>query len=137
MKISHCQIAHADERGIIRDIFPSRAPDSVTVITHAKGSIRGNHVHMESTQWLYVVSGGPLLAYVRNAEHGFGVERHELYPGNLIQHDPREQHAYQALADTIAIAFADGLRKGSDYERDTQRVPSLVDEWHHTRGLTQ
>ena len=112
---------------MITDVFPRNAPDCVTLIRSREGSVRGNHVHHFSKQSALVVSGC-MAAYSR-ASQTSPVERHDLYPGDLVTHPPGEEHAYVAISDVILIAFADGLRKGDDYEKDTHRVPSLVDAW--------
>lgn len=130
MKITHKPINFEDARGAIRDIFPTGAPDCVTVITSAPGAIRGNHLHRLSTQYTYVVSGR-MWAYTRGPDGR--VEREALEPGDLLEHPPCEAHAFEVSSytgeSTVFLAFADGLRKGSDYEQDTERVPSLVDAW--------
>jgi dTDP-4-dehydrorhamnose 3,5-epimerase-like enzyme len=138
MKTRHCPINHFDGRGLIRDIFPTAAPDAVTLITQRAGSVRGNHVHLESTQHLFVVSGG-IIAYTKRYEPDRAsreperVERVGLGAGALITHAPGEAHAYQALVDSVLLAFACGIRKGMDYEADTIRLDqSLIEQYLET-----
>ena len=134
MNIKYCPINHRDQRGAIMDIFPSGAPDSVTLITCAPGAIRGNHVHAQSTQWLFVISG-MIYAYARKPGLDLErwpngrIEREVLHPGALLCHNPGEEHAYESPVSSVFLAFAHGLRKGDDYERDTRRVPSLIEAW--------
>ena len=126
MDIRYLPVCYSDDRGSIRDLFPFSAPDSVTLIESMAGSVRGNHVHDYSTQYALVVSGR-MWSYHRDAS---GVVRRSiLHPGDMVTHRPGEEHAYLAESHATFLAFANGLRRGSDYERDTRRVPSLVEEW--------
>lgn len=123
MEIVHCAVSHKDGRGIIRDVFEAGAPDSVTVVSSVQGAIRGNHFHRASTQYTYLVSGR-LRVVVRDVrDDASSVETHVLTAGDLVRHDPYEAHAYFAEQDSVLLAFAKGLRKGRDYERDTYRLP--------------
>lgn len=132
MKTRYCPINHHDTRGIIRDIFGSGAPDCVTLITQRAGSVRGNHLHKLSTQHLFVVSGG-IIAYTRPPIGGM-VERIGLGAGAMISHVADEAHAYEAYADSVLLAFAEGVRKGTEYEQDTYRIPDLIDEFMEQNG---
>lgn len=115
-----------DARGAIRDIFPNTAPECVTLITTKSGAIRGNHKHLVSTQHTFVVSG-MLETYSRvDGELSLVI----MKPGDLMTHEPGEEHAYRASSDVVFLAFAEGLRKGDDYEKDTVRVSSLVEAWN-------
>ena len=133
MKIAHLPINHRDDRGTIRDIFPTAAPECVTVITSAKGAVRGNHVHDASTQHVYIVDG-ELEVWWRDAEGKIWLD--QLGAGDLMTHDPGEEHAYRATEPTTFLAFAQGVRKGIDYEKDTRRVPSLIDAWRAQQGIS-
>lgn len=125
MSIIHRGVNWEDDRGTIRDVFPSESPESVTLITSVRGAVRGNHYHAISSQYAFVVSGR-MLAFARPDGHG-AIARHELGPGDMVFHRPGEHHAYLALEDTIFLAFADGIRMGCDYEKDTYRVPAMFD----------
>ena len=128
MKFEHKPINFADGRGAIRDIFASAAPECVTLITSNPGAVRGNHLHKRSTQHAFVVSG-TMTAFSRIGGDDAPVTRIELIAGDIVTHEPGEAHAYFATEPTVFLAFAEGLRKGEDYEKDTFRVPSLVDAW--------
>jgi quercetin dioxygenase-like cupin family protein len=120
MNIEHRPINFEDARGTIRDIFVRNPKDTCTIITSKKGAVRGNHVHKLSTQYTYVVSGQLTMLSQKPGETN--VERHILKPGDLMIHDPNEAHAMTADEDTTFLAFADGLRGGEDYEKDTFRL---------------
>lgn len=124
MNVTHKPVNHTDTRGEIRDIFPRAAPECVTLITSGPGAVRGNHLHERSTQHTYVVFGS-MLAYSRPAG-ATEIECRAIGPGDLLRHDPGEAHAFVAQEYTVFLAFAEGLRKGDDYEKDTIRLPSLV-----------
>lgn len=126
MNITHLPTNFEDARGAIRDIFATGSPDCVTVITTKAGAVRGNHYHKVSIQHAYVVSGR-MVVFSRDPNQVGRVDRYEMVPGDLVLHAPMEEHAYLALEDTVFLAFAEGLRKGEDYEKDTYRVEPLFD----------
>ena len=125
MKVTTKPINFKDDRGVIRDIFANGAPDCVTLITSAAGSVRGNHLHKLSTQHAFVVSGY-MLAFTRDPETG-ELERIPLVAGDMITHHPNEAHAYLAIDDVVFLAFAEGVRQGERYEEDTYRVEPMFD----------
>ena len=51
-----------DSRGKITDIISKEKIDFVTIITNKKGSVRGNHYHKKTIQYLYVLEGSILVA---------------------------------------------------------------------------
>jgi quercetin dioxygenase-like cupin family protein len=126
-----------DDRGVIQDlvgeaevtqVFTKNGPvslakvDGVTGIFTRAGSIRGNHVHYQTTQWTYVVSGRLLIA-----TRARGQQRQEkVYtPGEMAQELPGVAHAWGALEDTLALVFTRGPRSGEDYESDTARLSGV------------
>lgn len=127
MKIDHLELSHTDERGYIQDIFQTKTPDATTLIQTVAGGIRGNHVHHETVQHVFMLSG-MMFAYSRMPASA-QVVRLELTPGDLLRHDAGEEHAYEAITDCTFLAFAEGVRKGQNYEADTMRVPSLIDAY--------
>jgi quercetin dioxygenase-like cupin family protein len=103
----------ADERGTIEDILEGPI-DCVTTIFTRAGAIRGNHIHKETIQWTYVVSG-KLRAVTPNSSM--------LYmPGSLIQEPPGIPHAWRAEEDTVCLVLTRGPRSGEGYESDTIRL---------------
>lgn len=123
-----------DDRGSIVDLFPRKDlpdvnPVCSTMIVSRDGAVRGNHYHNESIQHFYVVPGSrPGWLYWR--KHGAAkINREPLIGGHLYTHEPGEEHAYEFNDTTTAIVMTEGVRVGVDYEKDTCRVPSLIDEW--------
>lgn len=119
MEITHPPIAHQDDRGRIIDVLEGIDFNYATVITSRKGVTRGNHYHLKTTQWVYVISGR-LLSHSRMPF--CPLERRELNPGDLIKNVPSEHHALTALEDTEFLVLTAGLRGGKDYEKDTYRL---------------
>jgi len=108
----------ADERGTIEDILEGPI-DSVTKIFTRAGAVRGNHVHKETTQWTFVMSG--LL-------QAFSPAGSAVYPqGSLIEEPPGVPHAWKAVRDTTVLVLTRGPRSGENYESDTTRLPR--EEW--------
>ena len=126
MEITHPAIAHQDERGRIVDVLEAIDFNYATIITSRSGVTRGNHYHLKTTQWVYVLSGR-MLAHSRLP--GGPLQRAELKPGDLIMNVPSEHHALTALEDTEFLVLTAGLRGGKDYEKDTYRLTtSMQDE---------
>jgi quercetin dioxygenase-like cupin family protein len=108
-----------DERGAITDILRQESIDYVTVITSKKGALRGNHVHKETVQYVYVMEG-KLKALSQMS--GEPVSTAVLGKGDLIVNVPHESHAFEALEDTTFLVFTRGPRGGENYEDDTFRL---------------
>ena len=101
-----------DHRGVIQDIIGRI--DAVTRITTVKGAVRGNHYHEKTTQWTLVLSGKLLMAT--------GSEKTEMWPGQVVKHEPGVPHAWKALEDSECVVFAKGPRAGDEYDTDTFRL---------------
>jgi len=114
-----------DKRGLILDIFINKPKDHCTLVTFNKNAIRGNHFHKKSTQYSFVISGRLLFAYCKVDKNGniIGKLKKEILRANsLITHKPFHAHAFKALVKTNLLAFADGMRGGKNYEKDTFRL---------------
>src|ERR1035437_3899753 len=102
-----------DERGTITDLLVT--PDySVTHITFTKGAVRGNHYHEQTIQRDFILKGK--LTFAKDDE----IE--EVYKHGVITILPGKKHAYKALEDSEMISICFGIRKGTDYEKDTIRL---------------
>lgn len=107
---------HEDSRGVIQDLLGP--VDAVTHIFTVKGAVRGNHVHQQTTQWTWVLSGRLLVV----TEAG-GFTRHDEYkPGEMACEEAGVPHAWRALEDTEVLVFTRGPRSGEAYESDTERL---------------
>src|SRR5712664_596272 len=106
-----------DERGVIQDILAGPV-DQVTEIFTRKGSVRGNHIHLETTQWTYIAYGSLRVAWVEDD----GVHQKVYGPGSLITEAAGIPHAWQAEQDTMVLVFTRGPRSGEAYETDTRRL---------------
>ena len=125
----HLEINYADERGSIRDIFVASPKDHCSIITFTEDAVRANHFHKESTQYTYLVDGEILMATRLVNEHGEPageVEQLVLVPGDLVTHPPYHAHAFRALKASTILAFADGIRGGTDYENDVFRLKESI-----------
>jgi dTDP-4-dehydrorhamnose 3,5-epimerase-like enzyme len=122
MILHHLKPAFQDNRGQITDIVQHTPFDSVTIITSAKGAIRGNHYHKESIQYSYVLSGR--VRALTQLPDG-AVETADLLASDLLESPPLERHALQALEDSVLIIITRGPRGGKNYEDDTFRVSPL------------
>ncbi|MEE1569179.1 MAG: cupin domain-containing protein, partial [Alphaproteobacteria bacterium] len=105
-----------DERGAITDILRQEPIDYVTVITSKKGALRGNHVHKETVQYVYVMDG---RLKALSQMPGEPVRTAVLSKGDLIVNVPQEGHAFEALEDTTFLVLTRGPRGGENYEDDT------------------
>ena len=115
----------SDIRGYIRDVFQNSPKDHCSIVTFNKGAVRGNHYHKKSTQYSYLLSGKLTLKYSKVDKNGKikgKINKKIIGPNILITHRPYETHAFIANKKSLMIAFADGLRGGKDYEKDTYRL---------------
>lgn len=111
--------AFSDDRGDITDIVENVPFDSLTLITVTKGAVRGNHYHKETTQYTYLLEG---QCYYYSQVPGQEAEKVRVSKGDLIVSPPLESHAFEALEDSVLLAFCKGPRSGSQYETDTFRL---------------
>lgn len=125
----HLEINHSDDRGSIRDIFVSSPKDHCAIITFTQGAVRANHFHKKSTQYTYVIDGEILMATCVVDQDGKfvgEVEQVVLGPGDLVTHPPLHAHAFRATKASSILAFADGIRGGTDYENDVFRLKTSL-----------
>jgi quercetin dioxygenase-like cupin family protein len=106
-----------DVRGTIDDILPGPI-DVVTRIFTRAGHVRGNHVHEQTVQWTYVVSGRMMTVLQYPDERQMEIRE----PGALFCEPAGLPHAWQALEDTVVLVLTRGPRAGAAYESDTRRL---------------
>lgn len=125
----HLPVNHSDARGSIRDIFVSSPKDHCSIITFTADAVRANHFHKESTQYTYVIDGEIMMATQLVDKDGNAtgdVEKVLLGPGDLVTHPPLHAHAFRAVRASTILAFADGIRGGTDYESDVFRLKTSI-----------
>ncbi len=123
MIIEKKSVNFEDARGTIRDILIGKGIDAATIITSVPGTVRGNHYHKESMQYLYVVSGKMVVA----AQVGDGpIEKQEIETGDIVTNPPNEKHAFKAIEHTTFLSLTKGPRQGKDYEKDTFRLEKPI-----------
>jgi quercetin dioxygenase-like cupin family protein len=112
-----------DNRGAIRDILVKEKIDFVTIIFNKKDSVRGNHYHKETVQYLYVLEGSILVA---SKFEGKEIEKKILTEGDLLLNEPFEWHAIKSIEDSKLLILTRGLRGGEDYEADTFKIDKPI-----------
>ena len=112
-----------DNRGAIRDILVKEKIDFVTIIFNKKNSVRGNHYHKETVQYLYVLEGSILVA---SKFEGKEIEKKILTEGDLLLNEPFEWHAIKSIEDSKLLILTRGLRGGEDYEADTFKIDEPI-----------
>ena len=118
---------HKDERGSIVDLFYNNNIDHVAVVDSGPNVLRGNHYHKESTQHMLMTRGYLDYWYKPvGSDEPAKVIRAEV--GTLVTTPPNEIHALVIGPEgNQFIVFSQGARGGKDYESDTFRVDSIVE----------
>jgi dTDP-4-dehydrorhamnose 3,5-epimerase-like enzyme len=112
--IVDCRPDLDDTRGRITHIIRDEMIKRVTIIHSRKGSIRGNHYHITTGHYVFVVDG--ILKLVFEAKHS-KITR-TIRPGHLIWIPPKIPHAFEALEESTALEMA-----SMDYgSKDTCRL---------------
>lgn len=126
MKFKKIKVSYEDERGSITDILDSIDFNGATIIKSRKGCIRGNHFHKKTIQYIYVLKGK-----MKSQSKKFDEDLIEiiLETGDLISHESLEAHNFEALEDSTFIVLSSGLRTGKDYEKDTYRLNTPIEEF--------
>jgi quercetin dioxygenase-like cupin family protein len=127
MKLVKITPTHSDARGDIIDILRNSIIEYATLITSKRGSVRANHYHERTFQYVYLLEG---RMRVVSQMPGEPQEVVVLQKGDLIVNMPLERHAFEAIDDCVMLVLTRGPRGGEDYEKDTFRldVPLIVPE---------
>ena len=126
MNIQQIKLTFEDSRGTITDIVEQIDFNGATIISSKAGSIRGNHYHKESVQYIYVLAGKMIS---RSKKMGEKLTEVVVQRGDLISHEKYEAHMFEALEDTTFLVLSSGLRTGKDYEKDTFRISCQIDQF--------
>jgi|SRR3989338_4184757 len=115
---------HVDTRGKIVDIFFNVNIKHVAIVDTIAGSRRGDHYHAKSTQHMIMIKG--------SMEYWFKPLNSEEAPqcvvmkeGDIVTTRPYEIHTLRYREAGTFIVFSEGVRGGSNYEKDTIRVTPL------------
>ena len=119
MKVSCPKVSFKDDRGIIKDLLVKEPLDAITVISSAKGAVRGNNYHKDTIQWVYLMSG--FLTSLTQLE-GDSIVSQTIRPGELLKTDVLEKHTLIAEEDSEFLVLTRGPRGGDSYEEDTYRL---------------
>lgn len=117
-----------DNRGLITDIFYGLDINHGCIITNKPGAVRGNHYHKNTTQYTWILSGS-MTYYSQPVDESLPPESYQCQVGDFIVSAPMEIHAMKAgPSGCTFVAFAGGPRGGEDYENDTFRVDSIIQD---------
>ena len=119
MNIQKISPSFSDARGEIIDILKSSIVEHATLITSKRGSVRANHYHKETFQYVYILEG---RMRVVSQMPGESTKECVLVKGDLIVNEPLERHAFEALDDCTMLVLTRGPRGGDNYETDTFRL---------------
>lgn len=119
MKKINYETSHLDSRGKISDLIENENINAVTLITITKDSVRGNHYHLKTWQWNYLIKGRLKLITKKPDDEP---QELVLLPGDLVVTEPHEHHALVGLEDCEILVFTKGPRGGKEYESDTFRL---------------
>mgnify|MGYP001238003344 CR=1 FL=1 len=76
-------------------------------------------------KYSFVISGKLKFVSCKVDKNGkiLGKPKLEILKKNtIITHKPYHAHAFKALSPSNLLAFADGMRGGKNYEKDTYRL---------------
>jgi dTDP-4-dehydrorhamnose 3,5-epimerase-like enzyme len=117
-----------DKRGSIIDIFYKKKIDHVAIIDSKPNALRGNHYHKKTIQHMLITEGS-LEYWYKPLKKKTKVKKKILKVGDLVSTPPYEIHALKiSKQGNQFIVFSEGLRGGKDYEADTFRVPSIIND---------
>lgn len=118
--------SHADDRGIINDIFYNTNINHVAIINSNPGVLRGNHYHKETIQHMLMTKGS-LEYWYKEADSDEPAKMVLAKEGDLVTTPPLEIHALVITDEgNQFIVFSEGKRGGKDYESDTFRTENIV-----------
>ena len=119
---------HNDDRGIIADLFYNENINHVAIINSKPNVIRGNHYHKKTTQHI-LITDGSLDYWYKKLNSKEKSQFINLRKGDIVSTPPNEIHALVIKNHfNQFIVFSSGLRGGKDYESDTYRVKSIINE---------
>jgi len=116
---------HSDQRGDIVDIFYKDHIHHVAVIKSRGGTVRGNHYHEKTTQYM-LITHGTLEYWYKPLGSSMEPQCLIMRKGDFVTTPPNEIHALKIPEDNEFIVFTTGERGGMDYESDTIRIEGTI-----------
>lgn len=114
---------YSDTRGVITDLVNERV-ENVGLITTGAGDIRGNHYHIKSIQYSYILSG-KFEVLVANIDDLKKIEKIILNSGEIIIIQPKIVHSFRAIEDSVMIDMTSETRAFGGYEGDVVKGINL------------
>lgn len=107
MKLLKPYMEKRDERGGVLGLFNQFPLEEVNLISSVKGAIRGNHYHINTREFFYLVSGEIHLSVMTTDQNV--VFDDVLTTGSIFIIEPYEVHTVTALSDAQWINGLDRL----------------------------
>lgn len=124
IKVKHLKPEFVDVRGAITRLInePKINIKAVLLLTHKKGTVRGNHYHKKDSHWVYCVSG-KFRYYEKSMKNKNSKTTSViLKPGDLVYSEPGVAHAMEAIENTVFLAITTEKRQQKSYESDLVRL---------------
>lgn len=132
VQVTRISPVHVDARGTISDIV-NVSLRHVGLITTEKGAVRGNHYHLQSCQYSYILSG-VFEATTAPLDQPARITRHILKAGDLIFIPPRHLHRFVAVETAVMVDMISESRAAENYENDVVRVQFSGDRFEVPPG---
>ena len=119
---------YKDSRGSILDLFYNENINHIAEIISEPNIIRGNHYHKKTTQHTLILEGTVEYWYkdVNSEDKSKFIIAKK---GDIITSKPYEIHTLKMGSQgSVCLVFTQGPRGGKDYESDTFRVKSIINE---------
>lgn len=112
---------HVDTRGKIADIFFNANIEHVAIVDTVAGSRRGDHYHEKSTQHM-IMTKGSMEYWFKQLGSDEPPKCVVMKEGDIVTTRPYEIHTLIYKEAGTFIVFSEGVRGGSNYEKDTIRI---------------
>lgn len=121
VKIEKIKPIFVDDRGTISDILEKEVKH-IGIIFSNPGSVRGNHYHKKSTQYMYVIKGRMEMRTKDMRTENSEVETKTIEEGDIITIPAMIAHSFKAFEETYFLDITTESRSGNKYEEDTFRI---------------
>ena len=99
-----------DQRGSVVELGGEQTIGRLILVISKKGSVRGNHYHLRSGHFVYVVEGK-----IRLTVRALGkVRMYKLAPGSVAWIPPQVEHVFYSLTDSKALEYAHDAYSSDD-----------------------